>query len=242
MFFTRNIKALALPGWLLWPAGLAMANDYIVYSPLVVAGQNEIESRAYLNQDGQGPGHGLWENDVSLAHTLNSWWKTEVYVLELAGAQQTAQQRLGYEFENTFQLAELGRYAWTPGFLLSYEKSTRASVPDHLEAGPLLERQDGRILQDLNLIWEHEISPRFAGKPGLRTSYSWHFRYTDLLQPGLEAYLRPSDQSYQLGPTLHGELPGASGHELEYSLGVVFGCNSDAPAMTWLAHIEYEFF
>lgn len=217
------------------------ANDYIVYSPIVVAGQNEIESRAASNQGGSALAQGAWEEDLSIAHGMNSWWKSEIYFLKDAGAAHTPPQQLGYEFENTFQWAETGRYALTPGFLLSYEKSRQAGVPDALEMGPLFERQDGALKQKLNLIWEADLHHDLLGRPGWRAAYAASYRYRDAWQPGLEAYLRPSDHSNQIGPIFSGEWPHHHGDELEYSMGAVFGCNRSAPQVTWILRLEEEF-
>lgn len=217
------------------------ANDYIVYSPVVVAGQNEIESRAALDQGGHPSVPGAWEEDLSIAHGMSAWWKSEIYFLKEAASTQTPPRLLGYEFENTFQAAAQGRYAFTPGFLLSYEKSRQAGVPDALEMGPLFERQEGALKQDLNLIWESALQHDVPTQPGWRAAYAARYRYSDAWQPGVEAYLRHSDHSNQIGPTLSGEWPQHRGDELEYSFGAVFGCNHSAARVTWILRLEEEF-
>ena len=221
----------------------AHANDYVVYSPLVVQGQSEVEMRSYADRDPSPALQNMNETDLSVAHAWTSWWKAEAYFWKESNTPGSSLHQLGYEFENTFQLAEEGKFWATPGFLVSYEASGRAGVPDNLELGPLLERQDGLFTQRMNMIWEHEIHPQFTAKPGFRTTYSVSYRYSDPWQPALEAYLRPTDSSYQLGPALYGEIHlGHQGGEMEYQVGWLLGTNRSAPDTTWVARLEYEFF
>lgn len=220
----------------------AYANDYVIYSPRVVQGQNEIEARGFYYQDGNPALDGQSEYDISAAHSFTGWWKGEIYFLKGARDPSAGSKLVGYEFENTFQLAAEGKYLVTPGFLFSYEANTATGAPDTIEFGPLLERTDGRVTQRLNLIWEREIGGGASGKTGFRTTYSAGYRYTALLQPTLEVYLRTTDDSYQVGPVLHGELYTGDSGEIEYNLGAVFGTNHAAPDTTWIARFEYEFF
>lgn len=220
----------------------ALANDYVVYTPRVVQGQNEVEMRGFYDQDSSPRRGGSSEYDLSFAHAFTSWWKPEIYLVRGVRSPGAGNNLVGYEFENTLQLAPEGEFFVTPGFLLSYEANTRTGKPDNVEFGPLLERQDGRFTERLNLIWEHQVGGGASGKTGFRTAYSLSYRYTALLQPAVEIYLRPTDHSYQAGPLLDGEWKEPSGRELEYNIGAVFGANADAPSVTWLARLEYEFF
>lgn len=220
----------------------AQANDYVIYSPRVVAGQNEVEARGFYNQDGAATQNGGSEYDFSAAHSFTSWWKGEIYFIKGVRDPGAGNQLVGYEFENTFQLAPPGRYFVTPGFLFSYEASTQTGQPDDIEFGPLFERQDGRFTQRLNLIGERQIGGGASTKTEFRTAYSLSYRYSAPLQPTLEVYLRPDDDSYQAGPVLYGELFTPTGGEIDYNLGAVVGVNRAAPDVTWIARFEYEFF
>lgn len=221
---------------------VAMANDFVIYSPKVAAGQNEFEARGFYYQDGNPGTDGEFGYNVSAAHAFTSWWKPEIYFLNGEHEPGGVTRLEGFEFENTFQLAPVGRFFVTPGFLFAYEASTVAGAPDKAEFGPLFERQDGRFIQRLNLIWEREIGGGASGKPGFRTTYSLTYRWRLPLQPTLEAYLRPSDDSYQVGPMVYGELYTSGGVEIEYQLGAVIGTNRAAPDTTWIGRFEYEFF
>jgi hypothetical protein len=227
---------------LLGAAGLASADDFIVYSPYVIAGQSEIETRGYHYTDSRA-GFGGSAAEMSIAHGVNDWWKPEFYVLEYLQSPGSRAALQGYEFENTFQLTPPGKYFLDVGFLAAFEHNIVAGVPDAAEFGPLLEFTSGRIAHIVNLIWEKQVGAGADGKYALRYSYSGTYALSQALRPGLEAYVRPADRAYQAGPILAGEfhLPGTTSN-LEYRVGVVLGINSDAPRQTWMARFEYEFY
>ena len=219
----------------------ARADDFIVYSPYVIAGQSEVETRGYQYADSR-LGYGGGAAEVSIAHAVTGWWKPEVYVLEYQQSPGSGGQLQGYEFENTFQLTDPGRYWLDLGFLASYERNTVANTPDALEFGPLIEKTAGRFVHIVNLIWEKQVGADASRNYEFRYSYSGTYALTYMLRPGIEAYGRPGDKAYQAGPIVAGEWhpPGTTG-SLEYRVGVVFGINTDAPQQTWLARLEYEF-
>ena len=146
----------------------ARADDFIVYSPYVIATQSELETRGYQYADSR-PGYGGGAAEVSIAHAFTGWWKPELYVLEYQQSPGSGGQLQGYEFENTFQLTDPGRYWLDIGFLASYERNTAANTPDALEFGPLLEKTAGRFVHIVNLIWEKEV--------GANASRNYEFRY-----------------------------------------------------------------
>lgn len=221
----------------------AHADDFIVYSPHVVATQSEIELRGYQYDDPRADYHDGSAAELSLAHTFNSWWKAELYVAKYQKAPGEGEHLLGYEFENTFQLSPPGEYWADIGFLAAYEHNTRPGAPDTAEFGPLIEKTAGRFTHTVNLIWEKQLGAGAAGKYEFRYSYQGTYTVSSAFRPGIEAYGRPSDHAYQAGPVVAGDwhIPGTTG-EIEYRLGLMFGINANAPRRTVLAQVEYEFF
>lgn len=219
------------------------ADDFIVYSPHVVATQSEIELRGFQYDDPRADYHDGSAAELSLAHTFNNWWKAELYVAKYQKAPGEGEHLLGYEFENTFQLTPPGEYWADFGFLAAYEHNTRPDALDTAEFGPLIEKTDGRFTHTLNLIWEKQLGAGAAGKYEFRYSYQGTYTVSSAFRPGIEAYGRPSDHAYQVGPVVAGDwyIPGTTG-EIDYRLGVVFGINAAAPRRTLLAQVEYEFF
>lgn len=220
-------------------------NDFIVYSPLVVQGQSELETYGFNSQDPSSSLNGTMGYNLSIAHAVTSWWKPELYIGEFNRDPGNPMHLSGYEFENTFQLTEQGEYWADLGLVASYGYSTQAGTPDVAEFGPLLEKISGHIDQRLNLIWEKPLGSYASGSYAFRSAYSIGYNINlgrSTLTPGLEAYYRPEDHAHQIGPVLSGEWRTSHGSELEYSFGMVYGINPGAPEKTWLWRLEYEFF
>ena len=236
------IAALLAGALVLAAPRTSRADDFIVYSPYVTKGQTEFELRGAQQRDGDPAMNGTRNVEISVAHAFTDWWRPEIYLGEYEHAPGEPAQWIGNEFENVFQLAPQGEYWADPGVLLSYGQKRQPGVPSTLEFGPLLEKQTGRINQRLNLIWEKEVGAGASGKYAFRTAYQFAYKVSKAFAPGIEVYLRPSDNSYQLGPIVRGELLSSHGTELAYRFGVVFGLNAAASSQTFLAHIEYGFY
>jgi hypothetical protein len=220
-------------------------NDFIVYSSYVVQGQSEVEVYGFDSVDGRNDLNAASGYNISVAHAFTSWWKAEVYIAEFNRDPGGSTHPSGYEFENTFQLTTAGEYWADVGFLASYAYNKQPGLGNSVEFGPLLEKLSGHIDQRLNLIWQRTLGSGDSGSSEFRSSYSirYNIDYNKArFSPGIEAYYRPGDNAYQVGPVLYGELRTDAGNELEYSLGVVYGINQGAPDKTLLARLEYEFF
>ena len=238
----RRSRASMLAVWLASVAGVAHADDFIVYSPHVIATQSEVELRGYSFSDGRDGVGGQRAAELSVAHAFNGWWKPELYLAEYEKAPGAGGKLVGYEFENTFQFTEPGRYWVDVGLLASYGHP-KGGGPGEFEVGPLLEKAVGRFDHRVNLIWEREVGAGAASKTEFRYSYAGTYAVTKAFRPGIEAYGRPDDNAYQAGPVVTGEwhVPGTRGN-VEYRVGLLLGINPAAPRRTLLAQIEYEFF
>jgi hypothetical protein len=220
-------------------------NDFIIYSPYVVQGQSEVEVYWFDTVDGRSDLNAASGYNISVAHAFTNWWKTEVYVGKFNRDPEGSTHPTGYEFENTIQLTTPGEYWVDIGLLASYSYNKNPGIANSIELGPLMEKLSGHINQRMNLIWQ---SPVGSGEPGskkFRSSYNISYKINvgqSTYSPGLEAYYRPEDNSNQIGPVLYGELRTQPGSELEYSFGIVFGVNHDAPNKTIIARLGYDYF
>lgn len=235
LFLLAAVVALA-------QAGHAQADDFIVYSPHVVATQSEIELRGFDVGDGRPDYGGERAAEFSVAHAFNGWWKPELYLAEYQREPGAGGKLVGYEFENTFQLTEPGQYWADVGLLASYGHP-KGGGPGELEFGPLIEKTVGRFDHRVNLIWEREVGGGASHATEFRYSYAGTYAVTPAFRPGIEAYGRPDDHAYQAGPIIAGEwhVPHSRGN-VEYRFGVLLGINAAAPRRTWVAQLEYEFF
>jgi hypothetical protein len=238
----RLTSTVAVCVGLLAAAGVARADDFIVYSPHVFESQSEVEVRGYRFADSRSDLGGS-AAELSIAHGVTGWWKPEFYVAEFEKVPGTRGYFKGFEFENTFQFTPPGKYVADFGFLAAYEHNIAAGVLNAIEFGPLIEKTAGRFAHRVNFIWEKEVGTGASGKYAFRYSYSGTYAVSQAFRPGLEAYGRPGDHAYQAGPIVAGEhhIAGTTG-SLEYRIGMVAGINAAAPRQTWLVQLEYEFF
>jgi hypothetical protein len=220
---------------------VARADDFIVYTPYIVASQNEIEVRGYRYADAR-PSLGGDAAELSVSRGVSEWWKPEIYLLKYQRSPGSGGRLVGYEFENTFLLTPPGKYWLDVGFLASFEHQTLANTPNAFEFGPLIATTSGRFAHLVNLIWEKQVGAGANSHCEFRSSYSGTYAVSREFRPGLEAYVRSADHAYQAGPIVAGEwhLPGTTSH-LEYRVGVLLGINAEAPRQTWVARLEYEF-
>lgn len=219
----------------------ASADDFVVYSPHVTQGRTELEFRGSGFVDGNPALNGTRSYTFSVAHGITRWWKPEIYFAEYERQPGGTTQSTGYEFENTFQLAPQGEYWADPGFLFSYEYIKAAGQPNAIEFGPLLEKRSGRFDQRLNFIWEKQVGDNASSKYEFRAAYALGYRVRATFRPGLEVYYRPDDDASHIGPVVNGELYTASGTELGYRFGILFGLTPESPNRTIVTQLEYEF-
>lgn len=244
---TRMFVAGLLSLGLLVPAAWAdegpieFVNDYHVYSPTVTQGQSELELRAAQYRDGSPTLDTARGYAVSVAHGFTAWWKPEIYFGTYERAPGGPNTLDAYEFENTFQLTDTGKYWADVGFLASYEYKVPAGEANEFEFGPLFEKQTGHVTQRLNLVFEKEVGTGASRQYGLRTGYSLNYAWRRGFAPGFEAYAHPHEDVYSLGPSVRGELV-FGGSEIEYTFGAVFGMNARSPDTALMLRLEYEFF
>jgi hypothetical protein len=242
----NSAPGAALAALLSLGANLAYAdNDFIVYSPSVIQGQSEVEVYGFNAQDARNTLNGASGYNIAIAHTFTRWWKAEVYVGQFNRAAGGVMHPSGYELENTFQLTSPGEYWANLGLVASYAHSRETGVPSVVEFGPLFEKMSGHITQRLNFILGKQVGGGANNTYALRSAYSVAYNINAgraTYSPGIEAYIRPADNAYQIGPVFSGELRSTGGGELGYRIGVVFGVNHGAPDKTLLARLEYEFF
>ena len=244
--FTNPVPIAAVVMLSFFYANMASAdNDFIVYSPVVIQGQSEVEVYGFNSRDARSALNGTGGYNISVAHTFTSWWKAEVYVGQFNRAAGGAMHPSGYELENTFQLTSPGEYWAQIGLIASYGHSRQVGVPSFIEFGPLFEKMSGHVSQRLNFIFSKQVGGGANSSYALRSAYRATYNINagmNTYSPGIEFYMRPADNAYQIGPVFSGEMRSMAGDELGYSLGVVFGINPGAPSKTLLARLEYEFF
>ena len=231
--------------------GTAHANEYKVYSPYVVPGENEVEARAFYQQDHNNNDIDQTQVDkLSIGRGITSYWASELYA-EFEGSGHHSLHFDSVEWENRFQLTPQNKYWLDLGLLAEAEFPVRSQDPNSIRIGPLLQKQFGRVVATANLFWERQYGADAA--PGTDFSYAARVKWllTPRFDPALEFYgntgnfsdFAPLDrQSHEMGPALYGTMALAPGTGLRYSAAVLFGTTPAAADATFVARVEYEFF
>lgn len=247
----RITASLILAALSFGAATIAHANEYKVYSPYVVPGENEVEARTYYQQDHRNPEVDQTQVDkLSIGRGITSYWDSEVYA-EFQGAGHHSLQFDSVEWENRFQLTPQNKYWADFGLLAEAEFPVRSGDPNNIRIGPLLQKQFGRLVGTADLFWDRQYGPHAAG--GTDFSYAARLKWllTPRFEPAVEFYGNTGEftdsaplnrQRHEAGPALYGNLPLGAGTGLRYSAAVLFGATPAAADTTLVARLEYEFF
>jgi len=228
----------------------ARADEYKIYSPLVVKGENEFEFRAYDAQDSSPQLNGDQQYRVSYERGLTNNWVTEVYAV-MANPPGGNFHTHNIELENRFQLTPMGKYWATLGLYQALEIPTRAGIPYSLELMPLIQVQSGRRLAIANLDFERNF--------GTNREHGTIFSYRLLLEyklyqafsPALEFHGEPGPlgsfhpldgQDHEIGPAIYGVSYFRNYQTINYSTALLFGATAASPDVRIVFRFAYEFF
>lgn len=225
-------------------AAIAGAADPI-YAPMVVKGETEFEFRGGYRDFNGAPNEHAFVFDIG--YGVTDRWRTEA-VLEYA-AEGGGRGRLeALEWENVFVLTEPGKHWMDVGLLAEYEHSF-ASGPDELKIGPLLQKEIGPTIANLNLRFKREVGSGASSNTELDYRWQLKWRGSEALEWGLQGFgelgtvqhLGEGD-THILGPALFGvkRLPGRE--KLRYNAAVLAGLNDAAPDVTVRFQVEYEIY
>ncbi len=216
-----------------------------VYRPFVEKGETEFEFRGGYRDFGAGPDEYAYVFD--LGYGVTERWKTEL-VVEYEGETGFGGKLAALEWENVFVLTEQGKHWVDVGLFVEYEH-TFADGPDELKIGPMFEKQVGRTITNLNLIFERQIGSGASSDTEL--DYAWQVKWQG--KPELEWGLQGfgglgnfndlgSEDKHSLGPALFGVKRLASGNKIAYDAALLAGINSAAPNLTVRFELEYEMY
>jgi len=241
------VTILAAAGAWLVPHA-ARAADYQVYSPTVVRGEQEVETRGFTSW-GTGPDTGAQKGvKFAYARAFTNWWATELYA--------TSEQEYGetlkleeFEWENRFQLTPQGKYWVDVGLLNENEIPRFGNDPYEIKVGPVFEKDIGRFSARLNLLAAHQYGTN--AQPGVELEYRarLEYRWRRLLSPIVEAYGQPVGRignyghpRHQVGPGVTGRIRVGAGRSLRYGVVALFGASHAAADGTLVLRLEYEFY
>jgi hypothetical protein len=212
---------------------------------VIEAGETEFELRGGYRDYGNGPSEHAFVFDIG--HSVNSRWRTEL-VLEYSSEGGEPGKLEAWEWENVFALTEQGKYWADLGLFAEYEHGFSAG-PDELKIGPMFQKEIGRSVANLNLIFAHEVGSGASDETEL--DYTWQVRW--LGNPRLEWGVQGigglgelshlgGDDSHSAGPAIFGVHRLADGNKVSYNAAILAGLNPAAPDLTARFTIEYEMY
>lgn len=243
--------ALALiAATLLSLAPAAQAAEYKIYSPYVVLGENELEARAYVNQDDNDEVDGSGAYKFAFGHAFTDYWASEIYGEFEHEDGETEFESV--EWENRFQLTPQGKYWADFGLLAEAEFATESNHPHELKVGPMIEKSFGTTVATVNLFLEREFGPNSDNETEFGYAARLRWRLDPRFEPSIEIYGSPGDigefaprgeQRHQIGPGFYGQMPLGDGQKLKYSAAVLRGLtDTGSPNWTAVVRFEYEFY
>jgi hypothetical protein len=134
------------------------------------------------------------------------------------------------------------------GLLAEYEHTFGAG-PDEIKIGPIFEKEIGRTVATLNLVFEREVGSGASDETEL--DYRWQVRWrgNESLEFGVQGFgglgevdHLGDDTSHSVGPALFGVKRLKNGDKLAYDAAVLAGINDAAPDMTVRVSLEYEMY
>ena len=227
--------------------------EFKVYSPYVVEGELELETRGLITSDrnAEKDDNKNFIYEVGYSPTAN--WHTAALLEQTQEHQPGDNQALRLEafaWENILQLTEPGQYWADLGLYLEYEKGLLKADAHQLETKLLIEKTVGRFTFTANPIFKKAFGP--ADNHSVNFEYAWatRYRWRSELEPGFEAYgdIGPveavsglRDQVHQIGPDVRGAFRAGTGKIL-YNIGYLFGVSEAAPAGAVKFELEYELY
>ncbi|MCJ9428664.1 FTR1 family protein [Kordiimonas sp. A6E486] len=213
-----------------------------VYSPIVHKGELELEFIGHRDKGGD-QSH-KWE----VGYGVTDRWSTALY-LETEKEPGDPLKAEAFAWENIIQLTEQGEHWLDAGLYLEYEHSIREGGHDKLEGKLLLEKETGRFINRVNIIFEKEISG--PNPDGLELGYAWQTRYRLIraFEFGVEGFggfgelseFKPArEQQHTLGPVVGGVIPITTKWNFKYELGYQVGLSAAAPDNRVKAMLELE--
>ena len=191
------------------------------------------------------------ENAASLGfgYGVTERWFTEVY-RKYESSSDEGVHFDAWEWENKFQLTEIGQYPVDIGLIVEIERPANTQEGYELRFGPLFQTEFGKVQLNGNLIFEQHYRSDTAQRAEL--SYQWQAKYR--WQPKLEFGLQGfgdvgspnhwdevSDASHRMGPAVFGKFDFGNRRAIRYNAAWLFATSGNAPKDNFRAQIEYEF-
>jgi hypothetical protein len=226
----------------------AGAADY-VYTPAVEYGEKEIDFK--LGSTSTLAGAKTQGASIGYGYGAKEYWFTEVYLKQERSGSKVDNIA---EWENKFQLTDIGEYPVDVGLITELEAPLSANTPWEFKLGPLFQTEFGKIQLNGNLLFERAFGKADeSGVPySTNFSYQWQAKYR--WQPALEYGMQgfgdmgkwnrwdpQAEQNHRIGPAVFGKFALGNRQAIRYNAAWLFGTGGAAPDNSFRMQIEYEF-
>jgi len=209
-----------------------------VYRPLVEFGETEVEFRSGYAKDDNQAVDGTQAYVLDFGQGMTTWWFTEA-VLELEKEPDASLEAEELEWENIFQLSEQGEHFVDLGFFAEFKLPLEVEYPYGLEIGPMLQKETGRVVHNLNLVAEWAFGNGFATENELGYSLQSRWHSGTAVEAGIQGF--GADNAHLLGPAVfgHGRLSERS--KFKWDAAILAGITDAAEDWRLRWQLEFEF-
>jgi len=220
--------------------------DY-VYTPMVEFGEREIDMKYGssslpdgIQSEATGVGYGLG---------VTEYWFTEVaFKYKSKGGKDVSQA----EWENKFQLTEMGEYAVDVGLITEVEIPLSANESWEAKVGGLFQTEFQKLQLNGNVLFKRKFG--LAGQSyntNLLYQLQAKYRLQSALEFGVQGFgemgkwndwSKQSNLNHFFGPAFFGKLNLDNRRAVKYNAAWLFAASRNAPGNTFRVQIEYEFY
>ena len=245
-----KISSFLLRGILLAAATSSFATagpaDY-VYTPMVELGEREIDMK--FGSSTLPGGKQSQATGIGFGYGATEYWFTEVaFKYKSKGGKDVSQA----EWENKFQLTEIGEYAVDVGLITEVEAPLSANNPWEVKVGGLFQTEFQKLQLNGNVLFKRKFG--LAGQ-SYNTNILYQLQAKYRLQPTLEFgvqgfgemgkwddWSKQSDLNHFFGPAFFGKLNLDNRRAVKYNAAWLFAASRNAPGNTFRMQVEYEFY
>lgn len=222
-----------------------------VYTLNIEAGETELEflGGTYDDNNNGVDGERAWK--VAVGHGMTDWWKSEVE-FEWEKEPDEGTKYTEVELVNIFRFSEPGEFFVDIGLFTELKFSDESDDANKLEIGPMFQKEIGRTVNNLNLIWVRDYGSN--ADHDTEFEYTWQSRWKG--DPRLEFGVQGMgetgnwddmnsghDQEHKMGPAVFGQFKtGPGNNKIKYDAAVLVGMTDDTPDTTLRFQLEYEIY
>ena len=175
---------------------------------------------------------------LDLGHGVTTWWFTEA-VLEIEKEPGASLEAEEIEWENIFQLSEQGEYFVDLGFFAEAKIPLEVEYPYGFEAGPMFQKDFGRLASNLNVLAEWAFGNGFRTENELGYSFQSRWRSGTLVEGGLQAF--GVEDAHVVGPAVFGGGRLNERYKYKWDAAALAGATDDAEDWRLRWQFELEF-